>query len=98
MSIQTLDESEWEASSARQALRRLMMLVMFAVVLAGPFAVGGALGWVLTREAGPTLGDDGWVRARAGHAAVASGWPLVSASELRAAGISVDEAARILRR
>ena len=98
MSIQAIDDSGWEQSSVRAAWRRLAFLVCVVAVLVGPFIVGGAVGWMTTREAGPVLGDDGWLRTRSSLASDGAGFPLVSASELEAAGLSVDEARRILRR
>lgn len=98
MSIQTIDGSDWERSTARAALRRVALVVAIALVIAGPLLVGGAVGWMMTREAGPVLGNDGWLRSRSGVASAGTGFPLVSASELEAAGITVDEARRILRR
>ena len=53
---------------------------------------------VLTRDAGPALSDDGCLRTRPARATSGTGFPLVSASEVRAAGSSMDEARRILSR
>lgn len=96
MSIQTFDESAWEASGIRAVLRRALRVVAVATVVAGPFVVGGTVAWMMTREAGPTLGEDGWLRMRPSVARIGS--PLVSAAELTAAGLSVDDASRILLR
>ena len=98
MSIQTLETSGWVDSAAWTAVRRTVMSLAVVVILAGPIAVGGVLGWMMTREAGPMLGDDGWLRTRAGTAKTAAGFPLVSTAELEAAGSTLDEARRILRR
>ncbi len=98
MSIQAIDESGWETSSARAALRRIVLLLVFVTVVVGPFVVGGTVAWIVTREAGPVLGDDGWLRSRTSLASNGSGYPLVSAGELSAAGLSVDDARKVLRR
>lgn len=98
MSIQTIDGSDWERSATRTVLRRAMLVLAVVLVIAGPLLAGGAVGWMMTREAGPILGDDGWLRSRSSVATARTGFPLVSAGELEAAGMSVDEARRILRR
>lgn len=99
MSIQAIEESDWGDSVARTALRRTAILLVIVSVVAGPFLLGGAVGWVMTREAAvPVLGEDGWLRSRPGLAGDGTGFPLVSASELEAAGLTVDEARKILRR
>ncbi|GHD63723.1 hypothetical protein GCM10017083_54450 [Thalassobaculum fulvum] len=98
VSIQAIYDSDWGQSTARAMWRRLVFLVFVVAVLAGPFVLGGAVGWVTTREAGPVLGEDGWLRTGTNLASHGAGFPLVSASELEAAGLSVDEASRILRR
>lgn len=98
MSIQTLEESTWGTSAVRAVARRIALMLALAMVVAGPFVVGGALGWMLTQEPGPTLGDDGWMRMRPNVAAASVGMPLVSAAELTAAGLSVEDASRILLR
>lgn len=97
MSIQTFEESAWEASGLRLALRRTGAVIAVALLLGGPFFVGGALGWMATREPGPVLGDDGWLRSRTPVAGLPAGSPLISAAELAAAGISVAEATQVLR-
>lgn len=98
MSIQTIEESDWQQSSLRAALRRTVWLVCFAVLIVGPVAVGGMVGWMSTREAGPVLGDDGWLRTKSSIASTGTGFPLISAGELEAAGLSIDEARKLLRR
>lgn len=97
MSIQTFEESAGEASVLGAVLRRTGAILAIAFLLGGPFFVGGALGWMATREPGPTLGDDGWLRSRTPVAGLPAGSPLISAAELAAAGLSVAEAAQILR-
>lgn len=98
MSIQSIDGIEWEQSSFRAALRRTAVMLALALLIIGPIVVGGMVGWMTTREAGPVLGDDGWLRTRPSTAGNGAGFPLVSASELEAAGLSIDEARKILRR
>ena len=98
VSIQTIEDSDWEQSSGRAALRRTVVLLALVVLIVGPILIGGMVGWMATREAGPVLGDDGWLRTRSSVASTGAGFPLVSASELQAAGLSVDEARTILRR
>ncbi|MEQ8397834.1 hypothetical protein [Thalassobaculum sp.] len=98
MSIQSIDGSAWEASAFSIAMRRLLILVAVIMLLAGPVALGGALGWMLTNEDGPVLGDDGWLRSRPVITTSKIGFPLASSAEIEAAGLSVDEARKILRR
>ncbi len=98
MSIQAIDGSSWEPSAARVVVRRTLFALAVLVVVAGPIAVGGAVAWVLTREAGPALSDDGWLRTKPAFAKSTTGFPLISAAEVRAAGSSLDEARRILSR
>lgn len=98
MSIQSIEASVWEQSSVRAALRRTVVMLVLVTVVLGPFVVGGVVGWITTREAGPVLGEDGWLRTRSSVASDGPGFPLVSAGELEAAGLSVEEARRILRR
>ena len=93
-----MEESAWGTSAVRAVLRRTVLMLALAIVVAGPFVVGGAIGWMLTQEPGPTLGDDGWMRMRPTVAGASAGAPLVSAAELTAAGLSVDDASRILLR
>lgn len=75
-----------------------MLLLVVVTVVVGPFVVGGTVAWIMTREAGPVLGDDGWLRSRPSLASNGNGYPLVSAGELSAAGLSVDDARKVLRR
>ena len=98
VSIQSIDGYAWEASAFSIAVRRLLVLVAVIVLVAGPVAVGGALGWMLTSEDGPVLGDDGWLRLRPAVTTSKVGFPLASSAEIDAAGLSVDEARKILRR
>lgn len=98
MSIQTLDGSSWGDSAARSAVRRTIGLLVLVLVIVGPLMVGGALGWMATREPGPTLGNDGWLRTKPTVAVDRIGFPMVSTSELSAAGVSVDDASKILKR
>lgn len=98
MSIQAIDGSSWQDSILWTALRRTILLGVLVGVLVGPVLIGGVIGWMVTREAGPTLGDDGWVRNRPAMARADVGFPLVSAAELEAAGLSLEEARKILRR
>lgn len=96
--IPTFGESAWETSATRAGLRRGVLVLAVAMVVAGPFVVGGTVAWMMTREARPALGDDGWLRMRPTIAGTRAGAPLVSAAELAAAGLSVDDAGRILLR
>lgn len=98
MSIQSIDGSTWESSALLLAVRRLTLLVVLMAVLAGPVAIGGALGWILTSEEGPVLGDDGWLRTRPTADLGTAGLPLASSAEIEATGLSMDEARKILRR
>ncbi|MEQ8814584.1 MAG: hypothetical protein RLO51_27460 [Thalassobaculum sp.] len=98
MSIQTIEANDWDQSAARVALRRTVVVLALAAVIVGPILIGGVVGWMTTREAGPILGEDGWLRTRSSIASTGAGFPLVSAGELEAAGLSLDEARKILRR
>lgn len=98
MSFQNIEEDDWDQLSARAALRRTVVVLALAVVIVGPILLGGIVGWMATREQGPILGDDGWLRTRTSIASIGTGFGLVSASELEAAGLSLDEARKILRR
>ena len=93
-----MDGSAWESSVLLFAVRRLLLLVVLIAVLAGPVAIGGALGWILTFEEGQVLGDDGWLRTRPTAGLGVTGLPLASIAEIEATGLSMDEARTILRR
>ena len=45
MSIQAIDGATWEPSAARAVLRKTLFALLVLVVVAGPIAVGGAVGW-----------------------------------------------------
>ena len=98
MSIQTIEANDWDDSSARIALRRTVVVVALIAVIVGPLLIGGVVGWMTTREEGPILGEDGWLRTRSSIARTGTGFPLVSSGELEAAGLTLDEARKILRR
>jgi len=98
VSIQAIDGSTWEPSAAKAVVRRTLLVLAAIGVVMGPIAIGGAVAWVLTREAGPALSDDGWLRTRPALSKSSAGFPLISSGEVRAAGVTLDEARRILSR
>lgn len=98
VSIQTFEEAGWETSATGAVLRRVALLLALVGVLCGPFVAGGTLGWMMTQEPGLVLGDDGWLRSAPATVGAQAGVPLVSFAELTAAGVSVADAEKILRR
>lgn len=97
MTVDMISDAELGAGSARrESVLRVLRLLAWAIIVLGPILVGGSLGWWLTTGAEVSVDQDALRQSQA--ASLEAGAPLVSANEIAAMGLSLEDTRAILAR